>query len=244
MGLGRKFSLSSPLIVDKDMRNPSSQTYTRADEAFDCLQTAIVKGDLTPGEKIGELDLCTRFNLTRGPLREALSRLESRGLLVRRPHAGVKVVSLSADELLELYRIREIMEGLAARQAAERMTDEEIADLQATLDSHEAMIEKAQGQAYYQAEGDYDFHHRIATGSRNSKLAQMLLGDLYYMVRMYRYRLSTSAGRPHKALGEHRRIVEAIAQRDGELAEFLMKRHINAARINIEQKIREGSLTF
>jgi len=217
--------------------------YTRADEAFDCLQTAIVKGDLIPGEKIGEVELCSRFHLTRGPLREALGRLESRGLLVRRPHAGVKVVSVSADELIELYRIRELMEGLAARQAAERMTDAEIAALRATLDTHETMIEKAQGQAYYQAEGDYDFHHRIATGSRNTKLTQMLLGDLYYMVRMYRYRLSTSSGRPHMALGEHRTIVDAIASRDGELAEFLMKRHINAARKNIEQKIRDGELT-
>lgn len=220
------------------------QPQTRADEAFDCLQTAIVTGELAPGEKIGEVELCSRFNLTRGPLREALGRLESRGLLVRRPHAGVKVVSVSAAELLELYRIREVMEGLAARQAAERMTDEEIAELQSTLDSHEKMIEQARGQAYYQAEGDYDFHHRIATGSRNAKLAQMLLGDLYYMVRMYRYRLSTSAGRPHKALDEHRRIVEAIAQRDSELAEFLMKRHINAARQNIEQKIRNGLLAI
>lgn len=224
------------------MSEAAVQTYTRADEAFDCLQTAIVKGDLAPGEKIGEVELCSRFNLTRGPLREALGRLESRGLLVRRPHAGVKVVSVSADELMELYSIREIMEGLAARQAAERMTDDEIADLQATLDSHEKMIEEAQGQAYYQAEGDYDFHYRIAMGSRNAKLAQMLLGDLYYMVRMYRYRLSTSAGRPNMALEEHRRVAEAIAQRDGELAEFLMKRHINAARKNIETKIKNGTL--
>jgi len=240
----RKFQNNSTDIVNKPMSQPAIQSLTRADEAFDCLQTAIVTGDLAPGEKIGEVELCSRFNLTRGPLREALGRLESRGLLVRRPHAGVKVVSVSADELIELYRIREVMEGLAARQAAERMTDEEIRDLQATLDSHEKMIEEAQGQAYYQAEGDYDFHHRIATGSRNAKLAQMLLGDLYYMVRMYRYRLSTSAGRPHMALGEHRRIVEAIAQRDGELAEFLMKRHINAARKNIEKKIQEGVLTI
>lgn len=221
-----------------------AQSHTRADEAFDCLQTAIVKGDLAPGEKIGEVELCSRFNLTRGPLREALGRLESRGLLVRRPHAGVKVVSVSPEELIELYLIRETMEGLAARQAAERMTDQEIRDLQATLDSHETMIEQARGQAYYQAEGDYDFHHRIATGSRNTKLAQMLLGDLYYMVRMYRYRLSQFSGRPHKALSEHRSIADAIAGRDGELAEFLMKRHINAARKNIESKIQDGSLTI
>lgn len=226
------------------MQIDTIQSQTRADEAFDCLQMAIVKGELAPGEKIGEVELCARFNLTRGPLREALGRLESRGLLVRRPHAGVKVVSVSGAELIELYHIREAMEGLAARQATERMTDAEVDELTRTLDSHERMIEENQGQAYYQGEGDYDFHHRIATGSRNTKLAQMLLGDLYYMVRMYRYRLSTSAGRPHKALGEHRRIAEAIAQRDAELAEFLMKRHISAARQNIEQKIRDGALTL
>lgn len=226
------------------MLTDTAPSQTRADDAFDCLQTAIVKGELAPGEKIGEVELCARFNLTRGPLREALGRLESRGLLVRRPHAGVKVVSVSGGELIELYHIREAMEGLAARQATERMTDAEVNELRRTLDSHERMIEENQGQAYYQGEGDYDFHHRIATGSRNTKLAQMLLGDLYYMVRMYRYRLSTSAGRPHKALGEHRRIAEAIAQRDGELAEFLMKRHISAARQNIEQKIRDGALTL
>ncbi|ROT99616.1 GntR family transcriptional regulator [Marinobacter sp. R17] len=226
------------------MLDTVTPTQTRADEAFECLQTAIVKGELAPGEKIGEVELCERFNLTRGPLREALGRLESRGLLVRRPHAGFKVVSINGEELLELYRIREAMEGLAACQAAERMTDAEIDDLQRLLDRHEQMVDEAQGQAYYQHEGDYDFHYCIAMGSRNRKLSQMLLGDLYYMVRLYRYRLSTSAGRPHRALREHRSIADAIANRDGELAQFLMQRHINAARLNIEKKIQEGVLTF
>lgn len=213
---------------------------TRADEALDCLQTAIIKGELAPGEKIGEVELCERFNLTRGPLREAIGRLESRGLLVRRPHAGVKVVSITVEELLELYDTREVMEGLAAKQAAQRMSDQEIADLQALLDGHEQMVAAAQGQAYYQEEGDYDFHYRIVTGSRNRKLAQMLLDNLYYLLRLYRCRFSTSTGRPQKALKEHRHIAEAIAQRDGELAQFLMQRHIHASRVNIEEKIREG----
>ena len=114
----RKFQNNSTDIVNKPMSQPAIQSLTRADEAFDCLQTAIVTGDLAPGEKIGEVELCSRFNLTRGPLREALGRLESRGLLVRRPHAGVKVVSVSADELIELYRIREVMEGLAGLRPA------------------------------------------------------------------------------------------------------------------------------
>jgi len=226
------------------MLQSQSQSQTRADEALNCLQNAIIRGDLAPGEKVGELELCERFNLTRGPLREALGRLESRGLLVRRPHAGVKVVSISGEELLELYDTREVMEGLAAKQAAQRMSDEEIADLQALLDGHERMVAEAQGQAYYQEEGDYDFHFRIVTGSGNRKLAQMLLGNLYYLLRLYRCRFSTAAGRPGKALKEHRNIADAIAQRDGELAQFLMQRHIHASRMNIEAKIREGLITI
>lgn len=221
-----------------------SGSFTRADEAFDRLQVAIVKGELPPGEKIREIDLCERFQLTRGPLREAIGRLESRGLLVRRPHAGVTVVTINAEELLELYRIREVMEGLAAKQAAQRMTASEIDELHAVLDRHGEMVDQTQGQAYYQHERDYDFHYCITMGSRNLKLRQMLMGDLYHMVRLYRYRLSTTAGRPGKALREHRSIADAIAQRDGELAEFLMQRHINAARLNIEKKIQEGVVTL
>lgn len=220
------------------------KTQTRADEALNCLQTAIIQGTLAPGEKIGEVELCERFNLTRGPLREALGRLESRGLLVRRPHAGVKVVSISGRELLELYEIREVMEGLAARQAAERMSEGEIVDLHVLLDGHENMVAQAQGQAYFQDEGDYDFHFCIVTGSQNQKLVQMLMGNLYYLLRLYRCRFSTAAGRPRKALKEHRHIADAIAQRDGELAQFLMQRHIHAARKNIEAKIREGLIAL
>ncbi|MAL98079.1 GntR family transcriptional regulator [Hydrocarboniclastica marina] len=220
------------------------RTPTRADEALNCLQSAIIEGTLAPGEKIGEVELCERFNLTRGPLREALGRLESRGLLVRRPHAGVKVVSISGQELLELYHIREVMEGLAARQAAERMTDAAIADLHALLDGHENMVAQAEGQAYYQDEGNYDFHFCIVTGSQNQKLGEMLLGNLYYLLRLYRCRFSTATGRPQKALREHRHIADAIAQRDGELAQFLMQRHISAARSNIESKIQEGLITL
>ncbi len=71
----RKFQNNSTDIVNKPMSQPAIQSLTRADEAFDCLQTAIVTGDLAPGEKIGEVELCSRFNLTRGPLREALGSL-------------------------------------------------------------------------------------------------------------------------------------------------------------------------
>ncbi len=222
------------------MRSPDPRT--QADIAFELLQTAIVKGDIPAGQKISEAELMQRFGYGRGPLREAIHRLEGRGLIVRKAHSGAKVVSLSVEELIDLYEVREALEGMAARQAARRMHQDEIDDLKRLLESHARQIEEEQGIAYYQREGDFDFHFRIISGSKNQKLSQVLTGELYHLLRLYRYRLSTFSGRPEKAFREHWRIIEALEERDGDLAELLMRRHISAARQNIEKRYREGQL--
>ncbi|WP_020408748.1 GntR family transcriptional regulator [Hahella ganghwensis] len=222
------------------MKSPDSRT--QADIAFELLQTAIVKGEIPAGQKISEADLMQKFGYGRGPLREALHRLEGRGLIIRKAHSGAKVVSLSVEELIDLYEVREALEGMAARQAARRMHTDEIDDLKRLLESHARQIEEEQGIAYCQREGDFDFHFRIISGSKNQKLSQMLTGELYHLLRLYRYRLSTFSGRPEKAFREHWRIIEALEERDGELAELLMRRHISAARQSIEKRYREGQL--
>lgn len=117
------------------------------------------------------------------------------------------------------------------------MTAEEIASLKALLDNHEDSIAQQEGRAYFQKEGDLDFHYRIVQGSKNAKLQELLGDDLYQLVRMYRYQFSVSSSRPKRALKEHRQIVDAIEARDAELAEMLMRRHISAARQNIEAKL-------
>lgn len=217
---------------------------TLADRVFAQIQNAIVRGELSPGQKIGEAELSTMFGVSRGPLREAIRRLEGRGLVVRKPHSGTTVVAVSAEELVQLYYVREALEGMACRLAAQHMPDEEIAELHSLLKQHQLQIEQDQGQSYYQSEGDFDFHYRIVQGSRNEKLKQMLCGDLYHLVRMYRYRFSSAQGRPQQALAEHLRIVEAIADRDGELAELLMRRHIAASRRNAEKRLQVNTLTY
>ena len=222
----------------------ASDSRTQADAAFDALQTSIVKGDIPAGQKISEAELMSRFGYGRGPLREALHRLEGRGLIVRKAHSGAKVVSLSVEELIDLYEVREALEGMAARQAARRMHQDEIDDLKRLLETHAKEIEEEQGIAYYQKEGDFDFHYRIISGSKNLKLSQMLTGELYHLLRLYRYRLSTFSGRPEKAFREHWKIIEALEDRDGELAELLMRRHISAARLNIEKRYREGLISL
>lgn len=216
-------------------------TLTLSDGAFQRIQTAIVKGEIAPGTRISEQYLSTTFGIGRGPLREAIRRLEGRRLVVRIPHAGVRVVSLSYAELIELYHVREALEGMACRQAADNMTEAEIAGLREVLATHEKHSGLKANESYYQQEGDLDIHYLIIHGSKNRTLADMLCGDLYHLVRMYRYRFSTTPKRPQQAFAEHHRIIEAIADRDGELAEMLMRRHISASRRNIERRMQEQS---
>lgn len=227
---------SSVLEIDQESR-------TLADRVCKQIVTAIVKGELLPGQKISEPELARTYGISRGPLREAIRRLEGWRLVERKPHIGARVVKLSARELIEIYRVREALEGMACRLAAEHMTQDEIDSLKALLDTHELSIEQREGRSYFQKEGDLDFHYRIVQGSKNAKLQEMLGADLYHLVRMYRYQFSVSSSRPKRALKEHRQIIDAIESRDAELAEMLMRRHISAARRNIEEKLNANEQT-
>ena len=210
-------------------------TETLSEHVFRRIQAAIVKGEIAPGSKISEPELARVYGISRGPLREAIHRLEGQKLLVRIPHVGARVVSLSHAELIELYEIRESLEGMACRLAAERMSVAEIEELRAVLDTHERDAAFQAGVGYYQQEGDYDFHYKIIQGSGNQMLVKLLTEELYQLVRMYRIQYSTTPNRPQQAFKEHHGILDAIASGDGELAELLMRRHIAASRRNIER---------
>lgn len=213
---------------------------TSADRVFEALQDAIVRGVIPPGSRVGETELAERFGTSRGPLREALRRLESRRLVERTPHVGIRIASLSHEALIELYYLREALEGMAARLAALHMTPAEVAGLRALLAAHEQDEALRADTAYFQQEGDLDFHYRIIHGSHNRALIELLVGELYHRIRMYRFQFSAYANRPQKAFAEHQRIVEAIEAGDGDLAEMLMRRHISSARQNIERHLVES----
>lgn len=217
------------------------ETRTLAEQVFAQLQDDIVLGVLKPGTRLGEAELASRYGVSRGPLREAIRRLESRKLLQREPHVGARVASLTRDDLVEIYRVREALEGMAARLAAQHMTESEVRGLHDVLSQHEQQQDIKEDTAYFQREGDLDFHYRIIQGSHNQTLIDLLIGELYHLVRMYRYQFSAVTNRPQKALAEHRRIVEAIESGDGDLAEMLMRRHISRARENIELQTQNDS---
>ena len=156
-------------------------------------------------------------------------------IVERKANVGARVVSLTAEGIIDLYQIRESLEGMAARLAAKNMTDQEIADLNTLLNSHFQDVKN--DESYYQEAGDVDFHYRIILGSKNNHLISMLFDGLYHLVRMYRVQLGMAGPRVSDAFDEHRHIVQAISNRDEELAEMLMRRHILYSRNNIEQKL-------
>lgn len=217
------------------------ESYTLSEQVFRNIQSAIVRGEIAPGSKISEPELARTYGISRGPLREAIHRLEGQRLLRRIPHVGARVVSLSYKEVMELYDIRESLEGLACRLAAERMTQGQIEELRNVLATHERDAAFQAGIDYFQQEGDYDFHYKIIQGSGNQMLVKLLGEELYQLVRMYRIQYSATPNRPRQAFKEHHQILDAIANGDGELAELLMQRHLAASRRNADRYFQSAN---
>ncbi len=207
----------------------TSESRTLAGRTYEIIKTDIIDGNLRQGAKIVESDLALKYGISRGPLREAIHRLERNRLIVRVPHAGSRVVTLDIKMMEDIYGARECLEGMAARLAARNMSDAEIESLHQLLEQHAESIKQTRGKAYFQSEGDIDFHYRIAAASQNQWILENLNSELYQLLRMCRHQTGQMPARPGYALEQHRYIASAIAQRDGELAEILMRRHISGA---------------
>lgn len=203
----------------------------------DALLQAIVSGEIAPGEKLSEPVIARRFGASRAPVREAIRRLQERGLVDCVAHQGARVAQPSAAQFLALLDVREAIEGMAARLASQAMDDSAVHTLQALIASHGQEIARNPLGAYLQDQAETDFHWRIAQGSGNAILAELLCEQFYPRLRLCRRLHTTVAGRGRQAWLEHVRIGEAIGQRDGELAEILMRRHIRAARAALEQAL-------
>ncbi|WP_394148107.1 GntR family transcriptional regulator [Shewanella atlantica] len=215
----------------------NEQPVTAADKTFFQMRKDIVEGEIESGAKLSETELSTKYAVSRAVVREAINRLESCNLVERRANVGARVVTLTPAGLVELYQVRESLEGMAARLAAKNMTDQEIADLNTLLSSHFQKVKS--GESYYQEAGDVDFHYRIIQGSKNNHLISMLLDGIYHLVRMYRVQLGMTGPRITTAFDEHKHIVQAISNRDEELAEMLMRRHILYSKNSVEKKLKE-----
>ncbi|MCW8880638.1 MAG: GntR family transcriptional regulator [Kangiellaceae bacterium] len=208
---------------------------TAAEKTFFDLRQDIVEGVIVAGSKLSEAELSTKYEVSRAVVREAISRLETCHLVERKANVGARVVDLTPEGLIELYQVRESLEGMAARLAATNMSEPEIEELNQLLATHFKTVQS--GETYYQEAGDVDFHYRIILGSKNNHLISILYDGIYHLIRMYRVQLGMAGPRVTTAFDEHKNIVKAISDRDPELAEMLMRRHIQYTKNNLQSKL-------
>lgn len=210
---------------------------TLTEKLTDQLRNAIISGELAPNSKLSEPKLAEHYQTSRGPIREAIRRLEMMQLVQHVPYEGVRVVNLSLEHMVELYHIREMLEGKAAALAAENISSNDLNELKKLL-AHHRDHQQNTGE-YLQADGDYDFHYKVIISSGNQQLIQQLTEKLYYLIRMYRQQFQLTSSRSDVALREHEQIFYAIEQGDSQLAEMVMRKHIVRARKDIEKHLTE-----
>jgi DNA-binding GntR family transcriptional regulator len=203
-------------------------------ELAERLRHLIVEGDLAPGEKLSERDLCSRFGVSRTPLREALKVLSTEGLVRLIPHRGAAVSKLTISDLEEAFPIMGALEAVAGELACRHITDEEIAQLQAI---HMEMVaeHRARNLERYFALNQR-IHEGILAAARNPTLAQMQRG-LAGRVRRARYMANMSAARWAEAVREHEAILEALSARDGERLATLLKTHLANKLVTVREAL-------
>lgn len=214
---------------------------TLAATAFEKLYELILSGELPLGGVVNELALAQRFDISRGPIREAVQRLQGLKLITREPYMRARVVSLAPSDVLEIFQLREAVEGIACRLATEHMSDDELLQLGQSLEqSRPAPAGAIRKSKPIQQSGDrtsFDLHVRIADRCGNSRVRQLLCEELYHLLHIYRRRSGATPGRRSQAFDEHWQIVRAMQNRDGQLAESLMRSHIRRATESLSSQV-------
>ena len=200
-------------------------------DAYTLILDLIDRGEIAPGARLVETELAERLGVSRTPVREALQRLEAQDV-VARDGRSLRVATLDHDQLGELYEVRGVVEGLAARLAARHAAPEEIQVLQRMVEDDRALI----GDATALALANRRFHRQLHRASHNRYLSQMLQGMRRTMALMSSTTLGTIE-RGAETVDEHNAIVEAIAARNESAAQAAAELHIsNAYRTRLLQE--------
>ncbi|HEX3029542.1 MAG TPA: GntR family transcriptional regulator [Clostridia bacterium] len=198
-------------------------------KVFNQLRTNILNGTYKPGDSLIELRLSEELGVSRTPIREALRQLELEGLVQAMPNKGAVVKGITEQDVEDIFTIRTMIEGLAARWAAEKITPEEIIELKEALEFEEFYTVK--NDTEHLMKFDSRFHDIIFKASKSRPLMHMLSTFHDYIQGARNYSFKTP-GRPEKALYEHRAIFEAISRKDAATAEALTIQHIMNASKN------------
>ncbi|QWF82979.1 GntR family transcriptional regulator [Amycolatopsis sp. CA-230715] len=195
---------------------------------LDGLRRAIVAGAHQPGQSLSETALAAEYDVSRTPVREALKQLQIEGLVEIRPRVGTFVRAPSRREVVELFELKEMLEGMAARLLAARGSVPVLDQLGENVERSGVAVARGDGEGYSALV--HEFHELLVTGSDNTQLLahyRTLMNQLAY------HRLvSASLSRPGRlgaSLSEHRRVLELIQEKDGFGAEFAMRDHVRSS---------------
>ena len=211
----------------------SDKSITLSNTLTATLRDAIITGEIAQGSKLSETKLSNELDVSRGPIREAIRRLEGMNLIHYAPQQGARVVTLTRQLVLEIYHAREALECKAVALATKNMSSREIDELNRVVDIQSKHI-KESGSSSLPAESDYAFHEIIIKGCNNKVIEGALLQEIYNLIKMFRYQNNIAGVSSSNALTEHRQIAYAIGQRDALLAEMTMRQHIMRARERIK----------
>lgn len=198
---------------------------------FNNIQNDILNGVYKPGDSLTESKLCAELGVSRTPIREAIRQLELEGLVQLIPNKGVFVNGISAKDIEDIYTIRMLIEGLAARWAAENIKVEELKELKETIDLEEFYTMKNDTEHLLKL--DSKFHETIFRASKSKSLMHVL-SLFHHYVRRARNASFESPGRATKVLDEHKAIYQAIADKDADRAEKLTTEHVKNASVECQ----------
>lgn len=196
--------------------------------AYSKLKQQIQSNGILPGELLSETGLAREFGMSRTPVREAVQKLGQEGLLVVLPSRGIMVASLTVTDIEEIYAIREVLEGLAARIAAARVSAAGVTRLKELLSRTQSAVEAGDSRQYQAA--DHEFHAAIAAMAGNRRLAR-LLENMRAADVLQQFNSSALARQAwlERSLEQHRTIIDAIESGDSDGAQARMSGHAKSA---------------
>ena len=211
----------SPVRYGKTQAAPHG---SRSEHAYRQLRDAIQSGQLKPGERVMEIELAEWLRMSRTPVRDALRRLEAEGMLAHEPRSGLVVAKLDRQALMELYTMREVLEGTAARLCARHASDMEVLELIELV----KIEQQLQGNYEALARHNRRFHEAVHRGAHNRYLEKSLYAVTDSMGLLGKSQMLL----PHRAKAartEHAEIARAIEKRTPDAAEEAARRHVRAA---------------
>jgi DNA-binding GntR family transcriptional regulator len=199
---------------------------------LEALRREITTGDFIPGTPLSELALAEAYGVSKTPVREALKQLQSEGLIEIVPRVGTFVRQPTRREVVELFELKEVLEGMGARLLAQRGRVPELDQLEENLARSRDAV--AAGEVDFYAGLVHEFHDIIVRGAENTQLLvhyRTLMNQLAY----HRLVVTTlrHTGRLESSLKEHRAVLDRIHDKDGFGAEFAMRDHVRASERNL-----------